>query len=194
VEYNLTTDERDVYLNPDVDLHELIEGLRRQRSARICLYGVSGSGKSTFGRHVARELDMPLHVRRASDLLSPYVGETEQNLAHMFRTAADDDAVLLLDEADSFFRDRQGADRHWEVTQVNELLTQMEDFEGLFICSTNLMDVFDQASLRRFDLKIKFNYLRPDQAWTLFQRSSILSRIKGDLMPGGTPSLHGFPT
>ena len=46
----------------------------------------------------------------------------------------------------------------------------MEDFEGLFVCSTNLMDVFDQASLRRFDLKIKFDYLRPEQAWIMFQQ------------------------
>jgi SpoVK/Ycf46/Vps4 family AAA+-type ATPase len=88
----------------------------------------------------------------------------------MFRAATNDGAVLLLDEADSFFRDRQSADRRWEITQTNELLTQMEDFEGLFVCSTNLMDVFDQASLRRFDLKVKFDYLRPEQAWTMFQQ------------------------
>jgi len=67
----------------------------------------------------------------------------------MFRSATGDGAVLLLDEADSFFRERQGADHRWETTMVNELLTQMEDFDGLFVCSTNLMDVFDQASLRR---------------------------------------------
>jgi transitional endoplasmic reticulum ATPase len=158
------------FLNADVDLHELVEGLRRHRSARICLYGISGSGKSAFGRHLAKELDMPLHVRRASDLLGPYVGETEQALARMFRDAADDGAVLLLDEADSFFRERQAADHRWEVSQVNELLTQMEDFEGLFVCSTNLMEVFDRASLRRFDLKIKFDYLRPEQTWRLFQK------------------------
>ncbi len=158
------------FLNPDADLAELIEGLRCHPSARICLYGVSGSGKTAFGRHLAKELDMPLHVRRASDLLGPYVGETEQAIAHMFRSATNDGAILLLDEADSFFRERQGAHHSWEITQVNELLTQMEDFEGVFICSTNLMDVFDAASLRRFDLKIKFDYLKHEQAWLLFQQ------------------------
>jgi transitional endoplasmic reticulum ATPase len=158
------------FLNADVDLHELIQGLRRHRSARICLYGVSGSGKSAFARHLARELDMPLHVQRASDLLGPYVGQTEQALARMFRSAANDQAVLLLDEADSFLRNRQGAHHSWETTMVNELLTQMEDFQGIFVCSTNLMDVFDAASLRRFDLKIKFDFLKADQAWIMFQQ------------------------
>jgi AAA+ superfamily predicted ATPase len=89
----------------------------------------------------------------------------------MFDEARDDDAVLLLDEADSFLRDRRGAQRSWEVTQVNELLTQMEDFQGLFICATNLLDELDEASLRRFDLKIKFGFLQPDQAWILFRQT-----------------------
>jgi len=49
------------------------------------------------------------------------------------------------------------------------MLTQMEAFSGVFIASTNLMDGLDQAALRRFDLKVKFGYLRPPQAWDLFE-------------------------
>ena len=107
-------------------------------------------------------------VRRASDIVSPWVGMTEKNLACMFREALEEDAVLLLDEADSFLRDRQGARQSWEVTEVNEMLAQMECFEGLFIASTNLMDSLDAAALRRFDLKIRFDYLKPEQAHILF--------------------------
>ena len=66
-------------------------------------------------------------------------------------------------------RDRRKARQGWEVTQVNELLTQMERHKGLFVCSTNLMDSLDAASLRRFDLKIKFDFLKLEQAWDLFQ-------------------------
>ena len=76
----------------------------------------------------------------------------------------------MLDEADSFLRDRRESRNSWEITLVNELLTQMEAFEGIFICSTNLMDNLDAASLRRFDMKIQFNYLGPQQAWTLFRQ------------------------
>jgi SpoVK/Ycf46/Vps4 family AAA+-type ATPase len=87
----------------------------------------------------------------------------------MFEEAALDNAVLLLDEADSFLADRRGAQRSWEVSQTNELLTQLETFEGVFIASTNLMDTLDQAALRRFDLKIRFDYMAPGQREALFR-------------------------
>ena len=116
---------------------------------------------------------MPLLVRRASDLLSMYVGEAEKNIARAFREAEDDGALLLIDEVDSFLQDRRGAQRSWEVTQVNEMLTQMESFAGVFIASTNLMDGLDPAALRRFDLKVKLDYLRAPQAWALLQRHCV---------------------
>lgn len=159
-------------LNSDVDLPRLVRGLERMHSGRLCLYGPPGTGKSEFAKQIAVALDLTLVSKRASDLISPYVGQTEQNLARMFEEAIDEDAVLLLDEADSFLQDRQGALRSWEVSQVNELLTQMEDFDGIFICSTNLMGSLDMASLRRFDFKIQLDYMTADQAWKLY--SSIL--------------------
>ncbi len=63
-------------------------------------------------------------------------GENEKNIAGMFAEARQQDAVLVLDEADSFLADRRDAQRNWEITQVNELLTQMEAFDGIFICTT----------------------------------------------------------
>ena len=134
----------------------------------LCLYGASGTGKTAFAHYLAREIELPLLVRRASDILSPYIGETEQKIALMFRQARQEVALLLLDEADSFLADRQSANNSWEITAVNEMLTQIERHDGLFICSTNLMQRLDSASLRRFALKIKFDYLRPEQRWRLF--------------------------
>ena len=97
-------------------------------------------------------------------------GETEARIAKMFAQAANTGALLLLDEADSFLSARQGAKQHWDVTAVNELLVQMEQFDGLFICSTNAMTSLDSAAMRRFVLKIKFDYLKPEQRWRLFLR------------------------
>ena len=155
-------------LNADCDLQRLQDGLARVGEGRLCLYGPPGTGKTAFGSYIAKALDRPLLVRRASDILSPYVGVAEQNIARMFDEARAERAVLLLDEADSLLRDRQGAQRSWEVTQVNEMLTQMESFRGIFIASTNLMDSLDAAAIRRFDARIRLGYLAPAQAWAMF--------------------------
>ena len=98
------------------------------------------------------------------------MGESEKNIAKAFREAQNDGAVLLIDEVDSFLQDRRGAQHHWEVSEVNEMLTQMESFPGVFVASTNLLEGLDQAALRRFDLKVKFDFLRPEQAWELVRR------------------------
>jgi SpoVK/Ycf46/Vps4 family AAA+-type ATPase len=128
-----------------------------------------GTGKTAFGHYLAEQLDKPLLIKRASDLLSPYVGEAEQNIAYAFKEAQREGAVLQIDEADSFLQSRENAVRSWEVTQVNEMLTQMEAFEGVFIASTNLVKNLDAAAMRRFDVKMEFKPLKPDQAWWLFQ-------------------------
>lgn len=150
-------------MNTDPPIAQLAERLEAAGQGRICLYGPSGTGKTAFGHFIARRLGKRLLVKRASDLLSPLVGMAEKQMADMFTEAADEDAVLLLDEADSFLQDRERARHSWEITQVNEMLTQMERFEGIFIASTNHMACLDRATLRRFDLKIRFDWLRPDQ-------------------------------
>ena len=158
------------FLNTDRDLSALIGGLRAGRAARLCLFGPPGTGKTALGHHLAQVLDCPLHVERASDLMSMWVGGTEKNLARAFLQASDEGAILLIDEADSFLQDRSRAQRGWEVSQVNEMLTQMEAFEGIFIASTNLVDSLDAASLRRFDFKVRFDFLDPAQRLALFRR------------------------
>ncbi len=176
----VVTDYRPELVNTDCDLSPVLGGLREHGAGRICFYGPPGTGKTAYGRHLAEQLDRPLLVKRASDLLSMYVGGTERLLAAMFEEARNEGAVLLLDEADSFLQDRAKAQKSWEVTQVNEMLTQMEAFEGVFIASTNLMDQLDTAALRRFDLKVRFDYLRPEQAWTMFQDAARRLGIEPD--------------
>lgn len=172
---------RPEFLNPSQDLTALTLGLKARPKARICFYGPPGSGKTAFAYYFAAQLDKHLIQKTASDLLDCFLGETEKNFAAMFREAEEENAVLLLDEADSYLQDRSGAHRSWEVTQVNELLKQMEQFDGLFICATNLMDRLDPAVLRRFDLKIHFGYLKQEQAEAMF--SEILAEFQGTPQP-----------
>lgn len=164
----MDTDYRLEILNADCNVAEICDSLVTEQRGRLCLYGPPGTGKSAFGRYIADRMDRPLLVKRASDILSPYVGMAEKNMANMFRQAETENAVLLLDEADTYLQDRNGAKRSWEISEVNEMLTQMESFEGVFIASTNLMSSLDAAALRRFDLKMRFDYLKPDQAWLMF--------------------------
>jgi SpoVK/Ycf46/Vps4 family AAA+-type ATPase len=170
------------FVNASADLAQLADGLARRPRATLCLQGPPGTGKTDYARWLAGRLGLPLISRRASDLLGKYVGENEANLARMFREARERHAVLLLDEADSFLRERGYAERTWEITMVNELLVQMEAFDGLFVCTTNLIEALDQASLRRFDAKIRFEPLTAPQRWALFEATlaSLGSEIGGE--------------
>ena len=141
------------------NIHKITEGLMRTKKGRICCYGPPGTGKTAWAAWLAEQLDMPLLLRQGSDLLDPYVGGTERNIAEAFESAKRDNCLLVLDEVDTFLFSREGADRSWERSQVNEMLTQIERFEGLMVVSTNLIEVLDPAALRRFDLKLKFDYL-----------------------------------
>lgn len=157
-------------LNTSHELGALVETLSEFKGGRVCLYGPPGSGKTAFVHYLAGKLDRPLLIQRASDIISPFIGETEQHIAAMFEAARTQEAILLLDEADSFLQDRSKAHRSWEITQVNELLVQLESFDGLFFCATNFMDVLDMAVFRRFDLKVKFDYLASQQVIDLFEK------------------------
>lgn len=147
---------------------QILTSLRRQPNASLCFYGIPGTGKTQLAEHIAVELDKPILIKRASDILGKYVGENEKNIKLMFDEARDEDAVLLLDEADSFLRDRMLARQSWEISSVNELLQGMERHRGVFICTTNLFEQLDLASLRRFTFKLEFLALTEEQRWRMF--------------------------
>ena len=147
---------------------QIVAALQRRPHGALCFFGPPGSGKTALGEHIASAIGRPLLVRQASDLMSKFVGETEANMARMFDEAAAEEAVLLLDEADSFLRSRRYAERHYEVSEVNEMLQGMERFPGVFICTTNLFEDLDEAALRRFTFKIRFKALRPEQRVAMF--------------------------
>jgi hypothetical protein len=150
------------------EVPRIVEALRRRGHGTLCFHGSPGTGKTALAEHIATALQRPLMIRQASDLASKFVGETEQNMARMFEEATTEEAVLLLDEADSFLRSRRRAERNYEVTEVNEMLQGMERFAGIFICTTNLFDDLDEAALRRFTFKIRFHPLRPEQREQMF--------------------------
>ena len=158
------------FIHCDTDLKQLAQGLQANPSARLCLFGAPGTGKSAYAYWLAKQLDKPLQVKRGADILSQWVGGTEKNIAKLFREAEQEQAVLLIDEIDGFLAERNQSRYSWEVTAVNELLTQLEQYNGILMAATNRLDSLDAAAFRRFDLKIQFLPLKPEQSWQLLQR------------------------
>ena len=158
-------------LQSDADLSELAQRLAcgNERRFSLCLQGPPGTGKSACVRYLAARLGLEVVQKRTSDLLSPWVGETEQNIAAAFREARDDEAFLVFDEADSLLADRRYAVRNWEVSQTNEMLTWMESHPLPFACTTNFSDHLDIATLRRFIFKVSLDYLSRKQTASAFR-------------------------
>ena len=158
-------------LNTDTDLEKLAQQIRDKKlnAFSLCLYGAPGTGKTAFCEYLADLLGINIIKKRASDIMSAYVGETEKHIARAFAEAHAKKAMLVFDEADTFLGDRANAQHSWEISFVNEMLTQMESAEYPFVCTTNLMDNLDRAALRRFSFKVKYNFLTPNQVVTAFQ-------------------------
>jgi transitional endoplasmic reticulum ATPase len=156
-------------INADVDMAGLLDELDPETGVRFCLYGPPGTGKTAWGHQLAEKLGRPLMIKRVAELESCYVGQTEKNIARAFSQAEADNAVLLIDEADSFLDDRRNARQSWQISQVNQFLTSMEEFDGFLVCTTNFDQRMDMAAMRRFDFRVGFDYLTEDMAVLLFR-------------------------
>jgi SpoVK/Ycf46/Vps4 family AAA+-type ATPase len=155
----------------DCDLARVVEGIRAVgRRAVLALHGPPGVGKSALARFICQELSRdPVQVS-ACDVLSAFVGETEQRVAAIFQGIDPSSDVLLLEEADELLGARMGARQSWEIRLVNEVLGQLDAFDGIVIITTNALDRVDPAVLRRCALKIKLNHLSPDQRLAMWRR------------------------
>ncbi|MBO7482803.1 MAG: AAA family ATPase [Kiritimatiellae bacterium] len=169
----------------DVGLDRILSAVRNFQSERargvasrqadrprmnLLLWGPPGTGKTEYVKYLASELKSKLIVKMGSDLLDMYVGGTEERIAAAFAEAESEKAILFLDEIDGLLQSRTRADHSWEVTQVNELLHQMENFSGVMVGATNFFDNLDPAVLRRFTFKIEFGYLDDAGKRAFFER------------------------
>jgi len=136
----------------------------------LLFHGAPGTGKSYTAQHLADLIDRPALVKRASDLLDPYVGMSERNVAAAFIEARSGGAVLVIDEIDSFLYKREMAHRTWEASLVSEFLVQLEQGPGMVIGTTNRLNAIDMASKRRFIIRAEFRFLGKAQIVELYMR------------------------
>ncbi|HEV7289865.1 AAA family ATPase [Sphingomonas sp.] len=157
----------------DCDIAALVAAIAAQDApadVSLLLTGPPGTGKTELAAHLARTMERPLIVKRASDLLSKWVGETEANIAEAFAEAERREALLLFDEAESILFDRSTAKASWEVTQVNELLTWLDRHPLPVVAATNHKGRLDPAALRRFVFKLELGPLGCARAARAFER------------------------
>ena len=166
----------------DVRLEKIVTAVRNYMDAsfaargddrprmNLLMFGPPGTGKTEFVKYLGKELDRKILVMKGSDILSKYVGESERNIAAAFRRAETEHAILFFDEIDGLVQNRENAHASWEIAQVNELLQQMEDFDGVMIAATNFRKNLDPAIMRRFTFKLEFDYLDDAGKKSFFER------------------------
>lgn len=129
--------------------------MRIRRSNSVLLHGVSGTGKTTFGRYVAASFDLPFYYINFANLIDSHLGSTSRNIASVFDFIRCDPCVLMLDEIDTIAQ-RRGKGKSGADGEINRItVTVMQEFDRLMnhqivIGATNRLDVIDEALTRRF--------------------------------------------
>ncbi|OCT11384.1 hypothetical protein A8709_06840 [Paenibacillus pectinilyticus] len=128
--------------------------------------GPPGTGKTMSAQVVAGDLQLELYKVDLSQVISKYIGETEKNLHEIFEEAQLSNAVLFFDETDALFGKRSEVkDSHDKYANIETayLLQKMEEYQGITVLATNLLNNIDEAFLRRINYVIKFPF--PDSEY-----------------------------
>lgn len=145
------------------EVWKLNKKLAYGRGISILFYGAPGTGKTMGAQVMAKEIGMELFRVDLSQLVSKYIGETEKNLRKVFDEANKGNVILFFDEADSMFSKRTevtGSNDKYANAETAFLLQKMEEYTGITILATNLLNNFDSAILRRITYSVKFE--QPD--------------------------------
>ena len=121
--------------------------------------GPPGTGKTMAAQVISNELHLEIYRVDLSRVVSKYIGETEKNLAEIFDSAKKSNVILLFDETDALFGKRtevkDSHDKHANL-ETAYLLQKMEEYDGITIMTTNLMNNLDQAFFRRISYVVHF--------------------------------------
>jgi SpoVK/Ycf46/Vps4 family AAA+-type ATPase len=175
--------------------------LARGTGVAALFSGPPGTGKTMVAGLIARELELELYQVDLSQVVSKWIGETEKQLARLFDAAEAGHALLLFDEADALFGQRnadakQAVDRYANL-EVNFLLQRIEGFGGITILTTNLDTAIDRALKRRLAAHIVFPSPDEDERAALWRRMAVTGSapladdIDGDQLAAMYPAMTG---
>ena len=168
------------YLNVggQISPEQVLQALSREPRSALLLCGAPGTGKTQFAQEVALRLGRKLVVRTASDIRSKWYGQSEGNVAEMFRSCDPLTEVLFLDEAEVLLAAREVGSHRADMAVTAEFLRWLELFQGTFICATNHPEMQDPALARRFVFTMRF------QPLTALQRRQLYAELALGRPPG----------
>ncbi len=150
------------YQYQDKVMHEwgLYERFSDRINLSINLFGESGTGKTMASHAIAHALDKKVIFVDYAEIESKYVGETSKNIKQLFISAAKQDAIIIFDEADALLSRRVTDMRSSTDVSVNQtrsvLLNILNEYTGIVIFTTNFIQNFDPAFIRRIRYQIRF--------------------------------------
>lgn len=130
----------------------------------VLMEGPPGTGKTMAAQVLAKELNMPLYKVDIAETVSKYIGESEKKLKVIFDEAEKSNAILFIDEMESFFSKRtQVQDSHdkYANMETSFLLQKVESYQGILLLATNHLEMIDEAFIRR--IKFIINFAMPDE-------------------------------
>lgn len=136
---------------------EVFQQLELPIANKVLFYGPSGCGKTLASYVLAGELEKMMMVVNLGAIVSSKLGETSKNLSKVFRRAASEECIVLIDEFDSLGKIRDYSQDHGEMKRVVNTILQLFDYlpsTSVVIAATNQIEMIDDALLRRFDLKL----------------------------------------
>lgn len=137
-----------------------LQSVIKQHNLSINLYGESGTGKTMTAHAIAKVLNKKIVIVNYAEIESKYVGETSKNLVSLFKFAKENDAVIIFDEADALLSRRVTAMHSATDVSVNQtrntLLKILDDYDGIIFFTTNFIQNFDSAFIRRIFSHVKF--------------------------------------
>jgi len=143
------------------DEWNLSKVIKNRCSAFINLYGAPGTGKTMAANAIASELKKHILWVNYADIESKYVGETSKNIVYMFNEAEKNDAIILFDEADALLSKRvtdMSSATDVSVNQTRSVLLHLLDgYEGIVVFTTNFIQNYDPAFMRRIPYHIRFD-------------------------------------